>query len=108
MKLISSLSVLVLVLTASKKIRADDEEGYCSRDEVDCSDENIEEEADMVFIKGGTFTMGTDLPIFVADGKASVDVSKLSLLAKFSATPRCAFSWKISKKIQKKISENSP
>jgi formylglycine-generating enzyme required for sulfatase activity len=80
MKLISSLSVLFLVLTASKirEISADDEEGYCSRDEVDCSDENIEEEADMVFIKGGTFTMGTDLPIFVADGEAKAFLMKLA------------------------------
>ena len=42
------------------------DQGFCSNDSCDGG----EEDDDMVFVRGGLFTMGTDLPIFVADGEA--------------------------------------
>ena len=41
-----------------------DVDGFCSK-EAGCDDVD-----DMLLIEGGVYTMGTDLPIFVADGEA--------------------------------------
>ena len=45
------------------------QEEFCSKEScIDNDADNDDEE--MILVKGGTFTMGTDLPIFVNDGEA--------------------------------------
>ena len=48
------------------------QEEFCSKEScIDNDADNDDEE--MILVKGGTFTMGTDLPIFVNDGEGMWD-----------------------------------
>ena len=75
--LIFSALAAELVAEAGCGCSASRDSSECSdcSDRIDVNEIQPEDEADekadqMVLIKGGTFTMGTDLPVFVADGEA--------------------------------------
>ena len=58
-----TLVVLSLIVVVRAEELDEEAQGFCSK-------ESCEDEDDMVVIPGGLFTMGTDLPYFVADGEA--------------------------------------
>ena len=59
------ISLVLLLVLSQLGTSQEDIEGFCSKDSG-CEDGDD----DMVLIHGGVYTMGTDLPIFVADGEA--------------------------------------
>merc|ERR1719195_2383719 len=61
-------SILVVIVIMFLAFGQGLENGYCSSES--CSDEDNDEYSNMAFIKGGVYTMRTDVPIFVADGEA--------------------------------------